>query len=90
MTEITTIQTLLETVLRQLAVGYPVRVAEVTLVTDWTLLNGETPFDFETVLDGRTVLDVEALGWSVAAGISLACDVIPEINYKAETQTLQM
>ena len=90
MTEITTIQTLLETVLRQLAVGYPVRVAEVTLVTDWTLLNGETPFDFETVLDGRTVLDVETLGWSVAAWISLACDVIPEINYKAETQTLQM
>ena len=89
MTEITTIQTLLETVVRQLAVAYPVRVAEVTiggetLVTDWTLLNGETPFDFETVLDGRTVLDVETLGWSVAAWISLACDVIPEINYKAE------
>ena len=90
MTEITTIQTLLETFVTQLSVGYPVRSAEVTfdgetLVTDCTLLKSDTPFDFETVLDGRTVLDVETLGWSVAAGISLACDVIPEIDYKAET-----
>ena len=67
MTEITTIQTLLETVVTQLSVGYPVRSAEVTfdgetLVTDRTLLKSDTPFDFETVLDGRTVLDVETLG----------------------------
>ena len=67
MTEITTIQTLLKTVVTQLSVGYPVRSAEVTigsetLVTDCTLLNSETPFDFETVLDARTALDVEALG----------------------------
>ena len=66
-TEITTIQTLLETVVTQLVVGYPVRSAEVTfdgetLDADCTLLNSETPFDFETVLDGQTVLDVEALG----------------------------
>ena len=67
MTEIATIQTLLKTVVTQLAVGYPVRSAEVTfgggtLVTNCTLLDGETPFDFETALDGRTVLDVETLG----------------------------
>ena len=67
MTETTTIQTLLETVVTQLTVGYPVRSAEVTfdretLVTDCTLLDGETPFDCGTVLDGQTVLDVETLG----------------------------
>ena len=61
-TEITTIQTLLETVVTQLSVGYPVRSVEVTfdggtLVTDCTLLDGETPFDCGTALDGETPFD---------------------------------
>ena len=54
MTEITTIQTFLEAVVKAFD--------DETLVPDCTLLDGETPFDSGIVLDGRAVLDVETLG----------------------------
>ena len=69
MTEITTIQTFLEAVVKaQLVVGCLVRSGkevtfdDETLVPDCTLLDGETPFDCGVVLDGQAVLDVETLG----------------------------
>ena len=73
MTEITTIQTFLEALVKtQFLVGYLVcSVKEVTfdgetMANDWTLLNSKTPFDCWTVLDGQTVLDVETLDATVA------------------------
>ena len=73
MTEVTTIQTFLEAVVKaELFVGYLVRSRKQvkfdgeTLVTGWTLLNSTTPFDCWTVLDGQTVLAVDTLDATVA------------------------
>ena len=71
MTEITTIQTFLEAVVKaQLVVGCTCLVRsekevtfdDETLVPDCTLLDGETPFDCGIVLGGQAVFDVETLG----------------------------